>query len=215
MAIKQLKGERRMAIQRPKSNLINMVLALVLVTVVSSACLGYIFELTKDRIAQAKEAKKLRAIVAVTVDGYDNDLVAGRLEVLADGLKKALEFYPATKDSELISTAIKSYSTQGFSGDIVVMVGLKPDGSIHRIKVVEQRETPGLGTKVESKRFLRQFVGKSLASFNFKVKKDGGDVDAITAATISTRAFSLAVQTALAQYQKRAQIAANQGKKDE
>jgi Na+-translocating ferredoxin:NAD+ oxidoreductase subunit G len=198
-----------MAIKRPKSNFINMVLALVLVTVVSSASLGLVFDVTKDRIAAAKEAKKLRAIVAVTVDGYDNDLAKGSFALSSKGLKRPLEFYPAKKEQQLLSTAVKSYSPQGFSGDIVVMVGVLPDGAIHQVKVVEQRETPGLGTKIESNRFLKQFVGKALGSFNFKVKKDGGEVDAITAATISSRAFTAAVELALTKYRDHTQQALN------
>jgi electron transport complex protein RnfG len=69
-------------------------------------------------------------------------------------------------------------------------VGFKPDGTIKNISVLEQKETPGLGTKMKDESFLQQFRGKNPSKFNLKVVKDGGDVDALTGATISTRAFS-------------------------
>jgi electron transport complex protein RnfG len=68
--------------------------------------------------------------------------------------------------------------------------------------VLQQKETPGLGTKIETPEFREQFYGKNLSEFQLNVKKDGGDVDAITAATISSRAFCDAVQRAYDTYQK-------------
>lgn len=76
------------------------------------------------------------------------------------------------------------------------MVGFKPDGTINNIAVLEQKETPGLGTKMKDEKFIRQFREKDPASFNLKVKKDQGDVDALTGATITTRAFGEATQMA-------------------
>jgi electron transport complex protein RnfG len=76
------------------------------------------------------------------------------------------------------------------------MVGFNPDGSIQNIVVLEQKETPGLGTKMKEVKFLNQFKGKNPSQFNLKPKKDGGDVDALTGATISTRAFGEATQMA-------------------
>ena len=76
------------------------------------------------------------------------------------------------------------------------MVGFKPDGSINNISVLDQKETPGLGTKMKEPKFKNQFLDKNPAIFTLKVKKDGGQVDAITAATISSRAYCDAVQKA-------------------
>ena len=86
-------------------------------------------------------------------------------------------------------------SEKGFSGTVKTMIGFKPDGSINNIVVLEQKETPGLGTKMKEAKFIKQFLGKNPATFNLKVKKDGGQVDALTGATISTRAFSETVQS--------------------
>ena len=76
------------------------------------------------------------------------------------------------------------------------MVGLLTDGTINKVSVLQQSETPGLGANMVNPKFKDQFDGKNPASFKLNVKKDGGDVDAITAATISSRAFSEAVRTA-------------------
>ena len=77
------------------------------------------------------------------------------------------------------------------------MVGLDNSGVISDIVVLEQKETPGLGTKMKEERFLRQYRGKDPSTFDIKVKQDGGEIDALTGATISTRAFSEAVQKAV------------------
>jgi Na+-translocating ferredoxin:NAD+ oxidoreductase subunit G len=82
-----------------------------------------------------------------------------------------------------------------------LMVGLLPDGSINNISVIQQNETPGLGTKMKEPKFKDQFNKKNPSEFKFKVKKDGGHVDAITAATISSRAFCDAVDRARRNYQ--------------
>ena len=69
------------------------------------------------------------------------------------------------------------------------MAGFLPNGSIHNVTVLQHKETPGLGTKMSEPKFSDQFPGKNPANFSLKVKKDGGQVDAITAATISQRAY--------------------------
>jgi Na+-translocating ferredoxin:NAD+ oxidoreductase subunit G len=76
------------------------------------------------------------------------------------------------------------------------MAGFLPDGSIYKVTVLDHKETPGLGTKMTDLKFSRQFLGKNPDSFKLLVKKDGGQVDAITAATISSRAYCDALQRA-------------------
>jgi electron transport complex protein RnfG len=82
------------------------------------------------------------------------------------------------------------------------MVGFKPDGTIQNIEVLEQKETPGLGTKMKDEKFLSQFRDKNPSNFNLKVSKDGGEVDALTGATITSRAFGEAVQMAYNEFMK-------------
>ena len=187
--------------KKKESTFLNMVLTLFIITLVASTALGYIYELTKEPIAQSKIKKKLMAIKQV-VPEFTNNPDEEKYKVASpDGLD-SLEFYPAKKDGKIVGTAIETYTTKGFSGLIKIMVGFKPDGTIYNISVLEHKETPGLGTKMADSKFKDQFTGKNPSGFILNVKKDGGQVDAITAATISSRAFCDAVQKAYDAYQK-------------
>jgi electron transport complex protein RnfG len=98
----------------------------------------------------------------------------------------------------VVGTAVETFTSQGFSGDFKLMVGFTPDGTIIDVAVISHAETPGLGDKMEQDKsdFSEQFEGKDPDTFELSVRKDGGDVDAITAATITSRAYCDAVQRA-------------------
>jgi len=178
-----------------KSSFLNLVLTLTIVTLVAGLSLGYVYQWTKEPIAQAQMAKQLKAIESV-VTGYDNNPVLEKYKVATPDGKDSLEFFPARKGGELVGVAIKTKSGKGYSGDIFIMVGFNLTGDIQNIFVIEHKETPGLGSKMTSPSFVNQFLNKNPEQVNLKVKKDGGDVDAITGATISSRAYSEAVQLA-------------------
>ena len=178
----------------------NMVLSLTLIALVSSALLGFVYEVTKEPIALSNLNKKLEAIRQV-VPEFDNN-PNDEMFLLPTGEGDSLEVYPAKKDDMIIGYAINTYTNMGFSGNIKLMAGFKPDGSIFNITVLEHKETPGLGTKMADPGFKDQFIEKNPAEFELRVKKDGGPVDAITAATISSRAFCDAVQRAYNTLQK-------------
>jgi electron transport complex protein RnfG len=108
----------------------------------------------------------------------------------------SVEIYPAFKNQEFIGAAVTGYSDKGYSGLVKVMVGFNKNGIIENIAVLEQKETPGLGTKMKNDSFLAQFRKQNPETYDLKVSKDGGDVDAITGATISTRAFGESAQMA-------------------
>jgi electron transport complex protein RnfG len=108
----------------------------------------------------------------------------------------SLEFFPARKGDEQIGVAIKTKSSKGYSGDIFIMVGFNMQGEIQNVVVIEHKETPGLGSKMTSPSFVNQFLGKNPDAVNLKVKKDGGAIDAISGATISSRAYAQAIQLA-------------------
>ena len=186
---------------KKESTLFNMVSSLVIVTLVASTALGYVYELTKGPIAAAMLAKKINAIDEVVVE-YDNHPVDEMYKIQVEGTKDSLEVYPAKKDGKLVASAIRTFSPKGYGGDVWLMVGLLPDGSIQKISVLEHHETPGLGTKMAEAPFKDQFVGKNPSAFKLKVKKDNGDVDALSGATISSRAFSQATQLAYDTYMK-------------
>lgn len=178
-----------------------MVITLLLVSFVSAASLGFIHEITKEPIAIAKAEKKNRAIRAVVPEFNNNPTDEVFTMVASDG---ELLFYPAKMDGELVGTAVETFTNNGFSGTIKLMVGFLPDGRIQRIEVLEHKETPGLGDKMETKKsdFHLQFASQNPETYKIRVKKDGGDVDAITASTITTRAYCEAVQLAWETYTK-------------
>lgn len=190
-----------MIAKKIESTFFNMVFVLFVVTLISSASLGYVYNLTKDKIDAAKKAKELKAIENVVVKGFDNKPNQEAFSVkLDDGI--SLKFFPAKSQGKTTSFAVKTFTNRGFNGHIELMVGFLPNGDINKISVVEQKETPGLGTLIEQPNFKSQFVGKNPKDFNLKVKKDGGDVDAITAATISSRAVCHAIERAYSAYLK-------------
>ncbi|HBH22809.1 MAG TPA: RnfABCDGE type electron transport complex subunit G [Cytophagales bacterium] len=173
-----------------------MVISLALVTLISSATLGVVYEVTKEPIAAAKLAKQIRAISQV-VPSYDNQPVDDMFKIAVDDQKEdSLEVFPAKKDGETVGWAIKSYSPKGYSGMIWVMVGLNTDFEIFNTYVLEHKETPGLGSKMTEPEFNNQFQEVDPSVFNLKVEKDGGDIDALTGATITSRAFGDALQRA-------------------
>lgn len=174
---------------KKESTFINMVLSLLLITLISGFALGFVNDLTIEPIAKAKLEKKTNALKLVLPE-FDNNPVEDLKMIKTKFAKDSIEVYTAYKNGEFIGAAVISYSEKGFSGLIKIMVGIKPDGTIKNIVVLEQKETPGLGTKMKNESFLKQFRDKNPSTFNLKVKKDGGEVDALTGATISTRAFS-------------------------
>ena len=189
-----------------ESNFKNMVLVLFVVTLVASAAVGVVNAFTADKIAQAQQDKQVEAIRQV-VAPFDNDpLTEADTVGTPDGGE--LVFFPATKNGEPVGTAVKTYSNNGFSGFISIMVGFNPDGSIYNYSVLEHKETPGLGSKMGEwfvKGAKGDVTGKTPGTAGLQVSKDGGDVDAITAATISSRAFLDAINRAskaLAEKQK-------------
>lgn len=181
-----------------ESSFKNMVIVLFSVTFISSAAVGYVNSLTAGPIDAAKQAKQVNAIREVIPGEFDNDPNADKWTVeTPDGGK--LEFYPAKKNGEPVGTAVKTYTNNGFGGQVWLMVGFNPDGTIANYSVLEHKETPGLGSKMDvwfTKEGKGNIVGKNPGANGLKVSKDGGDVDAITAATISSRAFLDAVNRA-------------------
>ena len=183
---------------KKESTFVNMVLTLLIVTAVAALALGGVYELTKEPIALAKKKKQEKAIKMV-LPAFD-ELKAVKVPSYDGG--DSLLFTYAKKDGKIIGVAVNSYSDEGFSGHIEIMVGFLPDGTIHNTAVMAHKETPGLGTKMADPSFKDQFMNKNPKTFKLKVKKDGGDVDAITAATISSRAFSDAVDRAYKTFEK-------------
>jgi electron transport complex protein RnfG len=175
-----------------ESSLKNMVLVLFTITLLSSAAVGGVYTITKEPIAQAKVAAVNNALKQVLPE-YEAT-TSQTIEVN----DMAVEAYTATVADKAVGYAIKSNSKNGFGGAISLMVGFDTEGNIININVLEQKETPGLGTKMadEGNALQASLVGKNAGKVNLTVKKDGGDIDALTAATISSRAYAEAVAIA-------------------
>ena len=180
-----------------ESSLKNMVLVLFTITLLSSAAVGGVYTITKEPIAQAKVAAVNNALKQVLPE-YEAT-TSQTIEVN----DMAVEAYTATVADKAVGYAIKSSSKNGFGGAISLMVGFDTEGNIININVLEQKETPGLGTKMadEGNALQASLVGKNAGKVNLTVKKDGGDIDALTAATISSRAYAEAVAIAYEAYE--------------
>jgi Na+-translocating ferredoxin:NAD+ oxidoreductase subunit G len=185
---------------KTESSFRNMFLTLLVITAVASLALGGIYTLTKEPIAAARKARFENAIKMVMPEF---DSIISYKVLPEDGIDSMIVIKGYIQDSIMVGTAISTYSNKGYNPEqIQIMIGFLPDGSIYNTTVTQQKETPGLGTKMSDAKFKDQFNTKNLQDFKLKVKKDGGDVDAITAATISSRAFCDAVQRAYDVYQK-------------
>lgn len=185
---------------KAESTFKNMVLSLTLISLGASACLGFVYKMTKAPIELSILNKKLSAIKEVVPEFNNNP--SEEMYRLPTGDGDSLDVYPAKKDNKIVGYAVNTYTKKGFSGNVSLVAGFKPDGTIFNITVLEQKETPGLGAKMTEPSFIDQFNDKNPAEFSMKVKKDGGQVDAITAATISSRAFCDAVLRAYKTLQK-------------
>ncbi len=179
-----------------KSSLKNMVLVLFTITLLSSAAVGGVYMLTKEPIAQAKVAAVNNALKQVLPE-YEST-TSQTIEVA----ELPIVTHTATVADKAVGYAVESISKNGFGGAVRLMVGFDAEGKILNINVLEQKETPGLGTKMadEGNVLLLSLKDKNAAEVNMTVKKDGGDIDALTAATISSRAYAEAVAVAYEAY---------------
>lgn len=174
-----------------ESTFINMVLTLFVVTFVAAAALGFVYDLTKDAIEAAKMKAQSEAIEKV-LPAFDE--LGEPVKVALPASDDSLEVFPAYSDGELVGVAVKTFTNKGFSGFISVMAGIDNSGNLFGYEVLEHAETPGLGSKMNewfrnTEKPSQNVIGKNPQSHQFEVTKDGGDIDAITASTITSRAF--------------------------
>jgi electron transport complex protein RnfG len=180
---------------KKESSFKNMTIALFVITAVAGLAMATVYSVTIEPIAISQKAKINNAIKMVIPEF---ETISDTMLLPDDG-KDSIRIHRLIKGTEKSGNAIETYTDKGFSGRFSLMVGFAPNGSISNIEVLEHKETPGLGTKMALPAFKDQFVGLKIADLpgeQLKVKKDGGTVDAITAATISSRAFCDAVNRA-------------------
>jgi len=180
-----------------------MFLSLSLICLTVALLLAQVNKMTATPIAEAK-AMKLQNAIREVVPAFDNDPVAEAYR-MAGGSGDSLLVYPARQGDELVGFAINSYSNNGFSGNIQIMVGFDMEHHIVNYAVLQHGETPGLGSKMmewfrDATRPSQSVIGRDLSQGALTVSKEGGNVDAITASTITSRAFLEAVNRAYAAY---------------
>lgn len=171
-----------------KSNLVNMLACLTAVCLVCSALLAVTYAVTAEPIAEAGQARTA-ASVATVLPEFNG--VPELRTVTYDG--NEYSYYEAEGAGRAFLV-----TTDGFGGPLSLMVGIDTSGIIWNTSVISHSETPGLGAKCRTDaRFTGQFRGWDPSEKKLVVKKDGGDVDAITASTITSRAYTLAVDIAV------------------
>ncbi len=196
-----------------ESTFLNMVVTLLVITLIAGGTLGYVYTLTEAPIAAAKEKAQKEAIKTVLPEF---DKLSAPFKVLAEKGGDSLDFFVAYKNNELVGTAIKTYTKKGFGGLVTIMTGIDKEGNFYGYQVLEHAETPGLGSKMatwfkNTEKPKQSIIGKNPKTTKFEVTKDGGDIDAITASTISSRAFLDAIVRAYNTYEKN--LESNSGNK--
>lgn len=185
---------------------ITTALLLMLFAVIGAALVGFIYDHTYQTIKKNEALALLRELNhIIPASSYDNDLLSSTVLLAADaklGTTEPSTAYRATKQGKNIAVIFSAIAPNGYNGSIHLLVGVYHDGSLAGVRVVKHRETPGLGDAIEAKRsdWIVHFTGKSLTSLSskqWKVKRDGGEFDQFTGATITPRAVVKAVHSAL------------------
>ena len=195
-----------------ESTLLNMLVVLTGVTVISVALLAWVNELTKEPIEQAK-AQALSDAVGMVIPGFDNDPIKEKKVQKVNNVEYIV--YPATKSGVSIGAAVEA-SALGFGGELKILVGFDVEGNIINYSLLSHSETPGLGSKADT--WFKaggkgDITGMNPGKSSLSVSKDGGEVDAITASTITSRAFLNAVNGAYAAFAGLEHTDAHTGKK--
>jgi electron transport complex protein RnfG len=174
------------------------------ITLISGLLLGFVYQLTKDPIAKAQELAIQNACKAVFSDAASFELISAvpsaelqaRMEESGVRIEEAYEAY--SSDGSLIGHVISSASSEGYGGDIVLYLGVDLEGKLRDVSILDISETAGLGMNAESV-LVPQFHDKAVSSFTYT--KTGStsesEIDAISGATITTKAFTNAVNYGL------------------
>jgi electron transport complex protein RnfG len=183
---------------------VRLIAALTFTCAISALALAVINGLTEEPIAEQKRLAIMRAVQEV-LPSFDNDPAEETVTITLQedevGARDTVTVYLGTLKGQITGVAFQTFG-EGYGGLIFIMVGIDLEGRISGLKILEHQETPGLGAKIEEPAFRDQFKGKSLddsklVNGNLAVKKDGGDLDALTGATISPRGVAQAASAGL------------------
>ena len=181
--------------------ILKLIITLTIICVVAAVSLSFVHQITLKPIAYQKRMEKIRALKKV-LPAYDNHPDKDVLKIKGEK-GKPIEVNLAKKGGKLVAVAFRVVSHKGYGGNIEILMGVDIKGKITGIEILSMAETPGLGARIEEPAFKKQFVGRTLKNTKWAVKKDGGDIDQITGATISPRAVTEAVHHGLQMFEKK------------
>jgi len=176
---------------------IKLIAVLTIICLGAGMLLAVVNSVTADPIRRAERAEKMAAISRV-LPPHDNSPDESVCRVVDQQVPWT--FYVATAAGQYAGAAVETVSEKGYGGAVSVMVGFNKGGEVQAVEILKQKETPGLGAKITEQFFKQGFSGRSIRTTNWAVRKDGGDIDHITAATISSRAVVEAVAQACRVY---------------
>lgn len=192
-------------------NMIISALVLAVFAIAGTFFVSFTFDNTIDRINENKRLALLKAFhVLISPSAHDNDIFTDITQVKNKtllGTDKPVNIYRVRKQNQPVAVIIKSVAPDGYSGNIELLVAINYNGSLAGVRVIHHKETPGLGDAIEEKRsdWITKFKGYSLDKPEKKgwaVKRDGGEFDQFTGATITPRAIVKAVYNTLRYYKE-------------
>lgn len=181
-------------------------LNLLFFTVIGTAILAFTFNLTYELIAQSEERAKLKLINQVAPQSrYDNELIKDTITLAASaqlGTEQDTVAYRGRLKGQPSIIVLEAIAPDGYSGKINMIVAISYDGTVSGVRVVTHKETPGLGDYIDiaKNQWINLFSGASHTRYqegDWRVKKDGGQIDYMAGATITPRAVAKAVHKAL------------------
>lgn len=178
-------------------------LTLGLLGLAAALLLAGVNELTRERIADERQQRALGAVSAMLIEvDYDNDLLDDTVQVDVSGLDEPMTVYRARRESQPVAVVMDVVTGEGYSGDIRLLVAAETDGTVLGVRILEHRETPGLGDAIERSRsdWIEQFDGRSIGNppaDDWAPDRRDGEFDTLASATITSAAAIAAVRRAL------------------
>ncbi len=186
--------------------MLRLIIVLTIFCLIAAAALAKVYDITKGPIAEQQRLKTVNALKSV-LPAFNNAIDSEATDVIIGQDKKGrdikVKFFRGRMDETPVGTAFQVIAPDGYSGDIAILMGVGPDNKLSGIEIISHKETPGLGNKIEKEEWRNQFKGRSLDDGTpISVKKDGGEIDQFSGATISPRAVANAVKKGLEIYRK-------------
>jgi Na+-translocating ferredoxin:NAD+ oxidoreductase subunit G len=169
------------------------ILVLAVISALSASLISFVYSVTKPRI---ENIKKQALIDAANIVLPESDQVIQKTKTISSSGEK-IEYFEGIKDSKTTGYAFTTENNKGYGGNIQILMGVDVKCNLTGFQIIQHAETPGLGDQADKAFFKEQFLGKGLDNLKFMVKQDGGDIDAITAATITSRAVTQALEDGL------------------